>query len=79
MRFVRQLAKVLLTFLILFDISVLHQVWRQGTRIIAIENDPLGMGMIDGPITYQSILIAIAIQIVLVGLLLWSRRKFIHR
>ncbi len=76
MRFVRQLSKVLLAFCVLFDLSIAYESWRQGSLAVGsiseIEKCP---GCLDNPISYQAVLLLIAIQIVLITFLCWSKKK----
>ncbi len=73
MRLMRQLAKTVLALLIIFDVSLLYKLWQYGPQIIARADEHF-VGMIDGPIPYQSVLLAIAIQIAIIAFL-WGSKK----
>jgi hypothetical protein len=79
MRFIRQLAKFLLAFCVLFDLSIVYESWRQGSLAIGsiseIEKCP---GCLDNPVSYQAVVLVIAIQIVLIAFLWQSKKKTIR-
>ena len=75
MHILRQLTKGLLGLLIFFDFGLIYEFWRSGpSTVCGSAKYPCDdLGLIDGPIPYQSVLIALAIQIILVAVLWRSR------
>jgi hypothetical protein len=80
MRPIRQIAKALLAFLLLFDLSLIYESWTWHTSAICgFANFPChDLGWLDAPIRYQPVLIAFGIQIILVAALWRSRIARAH-